>query len=339
MLVALVASALAWQSAGPCAVRGAASLRTNAPQASLLVRAGIAVPISTAALVALNIAQNGPAQPLSLDEIMDAPDVPLTYEGPPVIKSTGGVIHSQPFTPTDTAPDNLEDVLMLRTKADVVRAWRNGVAPALPGESGAEVYDGAVLRRGVLSPCSSFITHRLFGRGQRWRGKTFLGDGKGTNRFGGAAPNRFGVTRGDAKEIERVIREQVWQRKAQMDPLMLQLMEESGSSVLTPEEAEARLAELQQASAAAGAEAPEEVSCRSFTYAIEPSRLDGKPCLVLDYAAGGEGAGDTLWGRVLGMRDELREVVPGVLVGLGWLRATGGVANCAPFVMVRSAAS
>ena len=45
--------------------------------------------------------------------------------------------------------------------------------------------------------------------------------------------------------------------------------------------------------------------------------------------------GDLLWGRVLFMRDELREVAPGILLGLGSMGATGGVANCAPFVFVR----
>jgi hypothetical protein len=75
----------------------------------------------------------------------------------------------------------LEDVLTLRTKADLVRAWRNGWTPELPGLNGLEVYDGAVLRRGVLSPCTSVITHRLFG-GARWRGKAFDG-GKGVNRL------------------------------------------------------------------------------------------------------------------------------------------------------------
>ena len=48
--------------------------------------------------------------------------------------------------------------------------------------------------------------------------------------------------------------------------------------------------------------------------------------------------GDLLWGRVLGMRDELREVAPGVLLGLGSLAATGGAWNCAPFVLVRDSA-
>jgi hypothetical protein len=33
---------------------------------------------------------------------------------------------------------------------------------------------------------------------------------------------------------------------------------------------------------------------------------------------------------------QLREVVPGVLVGLGSFRATGGVRNCAPFVLVKA---
>ena len=41
---------------------------------------------------------------------------------------------------------------------------------------------------------------------------------------------------------------------------------------------------------------------------------------------------------VLGMRDELREVAPGVLLGLGGMRASGGVRNAAPFVLVRKTA-
>ena len=79
-----------------------------------------------------------------------------------------------------------------------------------------------------------------------------------------------------------------------------------------------------------------QVRKRGFAARIEPSRLDGKPALVLDYGAGGAGAADALWGKVLGMRDELREVAPGVLVGLGSMRATGGVRNCAPFVLARA---
>jgi len=57
---------------------------------------------------------------------------------------------------------------------------------------------------------------------------------------------------------------------------------------------------------------------------------------VLDYDAQGDGKHDALWGRALGMRDELREVAPGVLVGLGSLRVTGGMPNCSPFVLVRA---
>ena len=33
------------------------------------------------------------------------------------------------------------------------------------------------------------------------------------------------------------------------------------------------------------------------------------------------------------MRDELRQVAPGLLVGLGYMTATGGPRNCAPFVL------
>lgn len=35
-----------------------------------------------------------------------------------------------------------------------------------------------------------------------------------------------------------------------------------------------------------------------------------------------------------GMRDELREVASGVMIGLGGMRVTGGVRNAAPFVLV-----
>ena len=110
------------------------------------------MPISTGALVALNIAQNGPDKVVSLDSVMDTDISSLTFEGPPQALGRGGVLASSAFTPTDTAPSCLEDVLTLRTKSDLVRAWRNGVAPELPGQNGLEIYDGAVLKRGVLSP-------------------------------------------------------------------------------------------------------------------------------------------------------------------------------------------
>ena len=44
-------------------------------------------------------------------------------------------------------------------------------------------------------------------------------------------------------------------------------------------------------------------------------------------------AGTLVFGKLLGMRDELRQVAPGVLVGLGSMAATGGMRNCAPFVL------
>ena len=62
-----------------------------------------------------------------------------------------------------------------------------------------------------------------------------------------------------------------------------------------------------------------------------PSRFDGKPALVLDYAAAP--TPDRTWGTVLRMRDELRELEPGVLLGLGSMGATGGMFNNAPFVL------
>merc|ERR1740139_1944302 len=140
---------------------------------------------------------------------------------------------SGPFTPTDTAPTSLDEVLTLRTKADVVRAWRNGAAPtALPGgaEGGAaELWDGVVLRRGVLSPSSSFITHALFGGGAgRWRGKAFGASGAGVNRFGGTRRNRFGATRSDSRELERQLKEQIKERAAQFDPLLAEQLKSGG---------------------------------------------------------------------------------------------------------------
>ena len=71
------------------------------------------------------------------------------------------------------------------------------------------------------------------------------------------------------------------------------------------------------------------VAGRPFRYGVEASRLDGKPALVLNYAA----AGDRLWGTTLRMRDGLRELEPGVLLGLGSMAGTGGAKNCAPFVL------
>ena len=71
---------------------------------------------------------------------------------------------------------------------------------------------------------------------------------------------------------------------------------------------------------------------RGFGARVASSALDGRPALVLDYAA--PRVGDVVWGRGVGMRDEIREVAPGVLVGLGSMRATGGARNCAPFVLV-----
>ena len=65
-----------------------------------------------------------------------------------------------------------------------------------------------------------------------------------------------------------------------------------------------------------------------------PSRFDGKPALVLDYAAAP--TPDRTWGTVLRMRDELRELEPGVLLGLGSMGATGGMVNNAPFVLRRN---
>eukprot|EP00439_Symbiodinium_sp_Y106_P066688 s3114_g10.t3 len=52
---------------------------------------------------------------------------------------------------------------------------------------------------------------------------------------------------------------------------------------------------------------------RGFAARVAASQLDDRPALVLDY--GDPEHGDVLWGRILFMRDELREVGPGLLLG------------------------
>lgn len=74
---------------------------------------------------------------------------------------------------------------------------------------------------------------------------------------------------------------------------------------------------------------------RDFQFTISPSRYDGKDALVLNYAAAP--TPDLLWGTALRMRDELREIAPGLFLGLGSMRASGGMHNSAPFVLRRSA--
>ena len=173
-------------SGARCTARAHPAARAPVPMANLGLALAAAALGSTGALVGLNIAQNGPTRALKLDTVPGGGELP-------------GAITSGPFTPTDTAPTCLDEVLTLRCKSDVVRAWRNGKAPtSVPGsaEDGAvELWDGALLRRGVLSPTSDFISHKLFGGGAgRWRGKAFGAVGSGVNRFGGArCARRSGV--------------------------------------------------------------------------------------------------------------------------------------------------
>ena len=72
---------------------------------------------------------------------------------------------------------------------------------------------------------------------------------------------------------------------------------------------------------------------RDFSWSISTSRRDGEEALVLNYAAAP--VPDRLFGTVLRMRDELRELEPGVLLGIGSMAATGGMRNGAPFILRR----
>ena len=77
-----------------------------------------------------------------------------------------------------------------------------------------------------------------------------------------------------------------------------------------------------------------EVRRHPFALSVAPSAFDGRPSLVLDYSDPQRGS--TFWGRVVGMRDEVRLVAPGVYVGLGSLSLTAfglGFGNCSAFVL------
>ena len=124
--------------------------------------------------------------------------------------------------------------------------------------------------------------------------------------------NRFGVTRSDARDLERQLKEQIKERAAQFDPLLAEQLKTGGA--LAPKARGGSKAEAAGAEAAATARpvadgGAGEVLARPFEARIEASRLDGRPALVLDYAAARRGGvADLLWGPLLGMRDELREV-------------------------------
>ena len=73
---------------------------------------------------------------------------------------------------------------------------------------------------------------------------------------------------------------------------------------------------------------------KPFRISIGKSCLDKRPCLVLDYSArdlhGPRASNYFPWST---MRDELRELRPGVLIGLGGMGATLGNLNSAIFTL------
>jgi hypothetical protein len=99
---------------------------------------------------------------------------------------------------------------------------------------------------------------------------------------GGARKNRFGLSSSDAKEIERLISQQVRYQKAALDPLMRELTEEEEG--ITVEEGAKRAeterhAAVERRSAAEGSE-DDEQRMRGFEARIELSRLDGKAAVL-----------------------------------------------------------
>ena len=113
------------------------------------------------------------------------------------------------------------------------------------------------------------------------------------------------MTRSDARDLERQLKEQIKERAAQFDPLLAEQLKSGGALA-----SKARGGSKAEAAASPGADGDAgEVLARPFEARIEASRLDGRPALVLDYAAARRGGvADLLWGPLLGMRDELREV-------------------------------
>lgn len=69
---------------------------------------------------------------------------------------------------------------------------------------------------------------------------------------------------------------------------------------------------------------------RSFDYAIEPSQLDGQPCIVTRY---NKTDNPLMW---KGMVDEIRVINQDLLIGMGSLAWGGGRRNCAPFCLYRT---
>ena len=72
---------------------------------------------------------------------------------------------------------------------------------------------------------------------------------------------------------------------------------------------------------------------RNFGMKFENSRLDRRPCLTLDYSSDGSNAFP--W---CGMRDEVRELKPGVYLGLGSMKVFGGPLNSAVFILEKKKA-
>ena len=210
------------------------------------------------------------------------------------IRQNGRASHPPPAQRVTSAAE----ARSLRTKADFVAVWRAATPPAL-ADVGGKDFDGELIGLGVLAPVSGLITHELFGPGGPWLGKAF-----GARRVPGpdgecsVGTNRFAPARGGGGGQARQ-----------------QTGGGSNGGGGAPHEQ---------------AEAEEERRLQQFVARLDASALDGQPALILDYAA----AGTPIWGRLVGMRDELRQVAPGVLLGLGSMWATGGAANCAPFLLI-----
>ena len=179
------------------------------------------------------------------------------------------------------------------SRAEIVRLWHS--LPPPPHGSVGGSYEGRILRKGPLHPVSRLVTHRLFG-GNRgvWLGKEIRENGStGKNILKGRSGRRLG------RALHRC------------GSNGNNMFVDADGSVLNSEGSVTRF--------------------RDFKVERKLSALDSRPAIILNYDVGGEySRSSSVW---RGMRDELRMLQPGYLIGLGSMKVFGGMANSCLFTL------
>mmetsp|Transcript_39173 Transcript_39173/g.76021 ORF Transcript_39173/g.76021 Transcript_39173/m.76021 type:complete len:237 (-) Transcript_39173:144-854(-) len=199
------------------------------------------------------------------------------------------------FDAAKATPESLEKL----GRSGLVELWHGLPAgSSLPREG---FYKGTILKAGPLHPASRLITHRVFAPSgcDRWLGKTV--------------------------EASSLNGQQDSPIKGQ------QQLQQLGYGENTFRVRQAEAVERRGG---------EQENARPFGIRQALSRVDGRPCICLDYsnpalaAIGQKKKKDNVF-PFSGMRDELREVRPGMYIGLGSMTITGGPYNSALFVLER----